>query len=73
MSFCRVICGKSKLSMNYPAESFSIPRKDQISLFKGPSLLPQIILDENSTMGDQYYTRFERKNLKNMVQLRTII
>jgi hypothetical protein len=51
---------ESKLSANYPAESFSIPRKVKISLFKGLSLLLQIILDEKSTMGDQYYPRFER-------------
>jgi hypothetical protein len=62
MPFRRVIRGKSKLAANYPAESFSIPRKVKISLFKGPSLLPQIILDERSTMGDQFYPRFERKN-----------
>jgi hypothetical protein len=73
MPFPRIIRGKSKLSANYPAESFSILRKVKISLFKGLSLLPQIIVDENSTMGDQYYPRFERKNKKNMVQLRTII
>jgi hypothetical protein len=52
MPFCREIRGKSKLSANYPAESFSIPRKVKISFFKGLSLLPQIILDENSTVGD---------------------
>jgi hypothetical protein len=64
MPFHRVICGKSKLSANYHAESFSIPRKVKISLFKGLSLLPQIILDKKSTMDDQYYPRFERKNKK---------
>jgi hypothetical protein len=64
MPFRRVIRGKSKLSANYPAESFSIPQKVKISLFKGLSLLPQIILEDKSTMGDQYYPRFERKNEK---------
>jgi hypothetical protein len=64
MPFRRVIYGKSKLSVNYPAERFSIPRKVKISLFKGISLLPQIILDKKSTLGDQYYPRFERKTEK---------
>jgi hypothetical protein len=54
-AFHRVIREKSKLSTNYPAESFSIWRKVKVSLFKGLSLLPPIILDKNSTMGDQYY------------------
>jgi hypothetical protein len=48
MPFQRVIRRKSKLSANYPAESFSIPGKVKISLFKGLSLLLQIILDEKS-------------------------
>jgi hypothetical protein len=67
MPFRRVIRGNSKLSANYPAGSFSIPRKVKISLFKGLSLLPQIILDKKSTMGDQYYPRFERKMKKHGV------
>jgi hypothetical protein len=67
MPFRRVIGGKSKLSANYPAESFSIPRKVKMSLFKGLSLILQIIFDDKSTLGDHYYPRFERKNLKNMV------
>jgi hypothetical protein len=74
MPFRRVIRGKSKLSANYPADSFSITRKVKISLFKGISLFQQIILDEKSTMDDQYYPRFERKNkIKNKVYLKTII
>jgi hypothetical protein len=62
MLFRRVIRGKSKLSANFPAKSFSKPRKVKISLFKGLSILPQMILDKKSTVGDQYYLRFERKN-----------
>jgi hypothetical protein len=57
-AFRRVIRGKSKLSAYYSGESFSIPRKVKISLFKGLSLLPQIILAKKSTMGDQNYPRF---------------
>ncbi len=53
---------KVKLSANYPAESFSIPRKVKISLFTGLSLLLKLILDENSTIGDQNYPIFGRKN-----------
>jgi hypothetical protein len=64
---------KAGFPMVKSAESFSIPQKVNISLLKGLSLLPQIILDEKSTMGDQYYPRFERKKRKNMVYLRTII
>jgi hypothetical protein len=64
MPFHRVIHGKSKLSASYPAGSFSIPQKVKISLFIGLLLLPQIILDEKSTMDDQYCPRFERKNSK---------
>jgi hypothetical protein len=52
MPFRRKIRGKSKLSANYPAKSFRILRKVKISLFKGLSLLMQIILDKKSTMGD---------------------
>jgi hypothetical protein len=66
MPFRRVIRRKSELSTNYPAESFSKLRKVKISLFKGLSLLLQIILDEKPTLGDHYFSRFERK-LKNMV------
>jgi hypothetical protein len=58
MPFRRIIRGKSKLSANYPADSFSIPRKVKIS----PLL--KLILDKNSTMGDQHYHRFGRKNVK---------
>ncbi len=58
MPFRRIIRRKSKLSANYPAESFSIPRRVKISLLKGLSLLLQIIVDKKSTMGDQYYPRF---------------
>ncbi len=52
---------KIKVSANYLAESFSIKREVKISLFKGISLLLQIILDKKSTMGDQYYPSFGRK------------
>jgi hypothetical protein len=55
---------KVKTFANYPAESFGISRKVKISLFKGLSLLLKLILDTNSTMGDQYYSRFGRKNGK---------
>jgi hypothetical protein len=44
MPFSRIIRGKSKLSANYPAESFSLLRKVKISLFKGLSLILKIIL-----------------------------
>jgi hypothetical protein len=54
--------GKSKLSANYPAVNFSILRKVKISLFKGLSLLLEIILDRKLTICDQYYLRFGRKN-----------
>ncbi len=82
--FCRIIHGKSKLSVNhsvgksmpfsqgdprevkfsanYPAESFSIPRKVKISLCKGLSLLLQKILDKKSTMGDHYIWQ-KKKNM----------
>jgi hypothetical protein len=62
--FQGIIRGKSKLSMNYPAESFSISQKVKISLLKGLSLLSKLILDNNSIMDDQYYSRFGRKNGK---------
>jgi hypothetical protein len=65
-AFPRVVRRKSKLSASYPAENFSIPRKVKILLFKGLSLLPQIISDEKSTMGDHYYLRFERKIFKKL-------
>jgi hypothetical protein len=38
---------KSKLLENYPAKSFSVPRKVKISLFKGLSLFLQIILHKS--------------------------
>ncbi len=63
LPFRRIIHGKSN-STNYPAESFSIPRKVKFSLFKGLSLLLKLIFDKNSTMDDQYYPRFGRKNVK---------
>ncbi len=79
MTFHRIILGKSnlpriilqksmpfrrsKLSANYPAESFIILWKVKMSLFKGLSLLLQIILDKKSTMGNQYYPRFFKKKL----------
>jgi hypothetical protein len=53
-TFRELPCGK----FQYTAESFSIPLKVKISLFKGLSLLPQIIFDKKSTMGDQCYPRF---------------
>jgi hypothetical protein len=65
MPFRRIIRGNSKRSANYPAESFIIiPRKVKTSLFKGLSLFLKLILDKNSTTGDQYYPRFRRKNGK---------
>jgi hypothetical protein len=36
-------------------------RKVKISLCKGLSVLLKLTLDNNSTMGDQYYRRFGRK------------
>jgi hypothetical protein len=57
---------KSKLSVNYPAESFSILRKVKISLFKGISLLLQIILHKSQPWVTNT-TRDLTKNLKNMV------
>jgi hypothetical protein len=64
-SYCGKAClprGKSKHSSNYPSESFSIPRKVIISLFKGLALILQIILDKSPTIGHQYYPRFGIKN-----------
>jgi hypothetical protein len=65
MPFRRIICGKSKLFENNPAESFTILRKAKISLVKGLSLLLKLILDKNSTMGNQNYPTFGEK-MKNM-------
>jgi hypothetical protein len=59
MPFLRIIRGKSKLSANYPAESFKIPQKVKFSLFKGLSLLLNLILDGNSNMRNQYYSTLD--------------
>jgi hypothetical protein len=67
MPIRRIICGKSKLSANYPEESFSMPWKVKILLFKGLSLLLQIVLDKKSTMGDHTNLDWEEKSKKNMV------
>jgi hypothetical protein len=66
MSFRRIIRGKSKLPAYYTAEKHDFPQdnpwKVKILLYKGFSQLLQIILAKKSTMGDQYYPRFKRKN-----------
>jgi hypothetical protein len=65
-TFREISCGK----FHYTAESqiargkFQYTAESQIALFKGLSLLLKIILDKKSTMGDQYYPRFKRKNYK---------
>jgi hypothetical protein len=61
MPFRRIIRGKSKLSANFHAESFSIPQKVKISLFKGLSLILKIILDKKSTMGTSTTLDLEEK------------
>ncbi len=54
-TFLKIIRGKSELSTDYSEESFSIPQK-----VTSLSSLLKLILDKNSTMGDQYYSRVVR-------------
>jgi hypothetical protein len=59
------------VKFQYTDEKFNVLQKvsmyeekrNKISLFKGLSLIPKLISHKNSTMGDQYYPKFERKNL----------
>jgi hypothetical protein len=55
---------KVKTFRELPYGKFQYTTESQNNTFKGRYLLPQIILDKNSTMGDQYNARFQRKNLK---------
>jgi hypothetical protein len=62
MPFRRIIRGKSKLTGNYPVESLSTHGKSK-SHFLRPISTSTDNLDKNSSMGDQYFPRFGRKNL----------
>jgi hypothetical protein len=67
MPFHRIFCRKSELSMDYPAESFTVPLKVKISLFIGLSLLLKLISDNNFTHGwsvlPKVCTKFFFKNI----------